>query len=97
MRVSIPPKRYSSHVALVPSIHEPFGCLEEEMCDTFVEDDANIDPRFVIDGSVVEYMDMIDGFSQIEGDVTLSSRFSLNKGVDLVRVNILVARGFEVH
>jgi hypothetical protein len=43
MRVSIPPRRYASHVALVSSICEPSSCLEEERCDTLMEDDVWVD------------------------------------------------------
>jgi hypothetical protein len=62
--------------------------------------ESMIDPRLATDGSVVEYKDMVVGFSQGEGvdlDVTLASRFSQKEGGDLVEVDALVAGGFEVH
>jgi hypothetical protein len=63
VRVSIPPRRYASHIALVSSICEPSSCLEEERCDTLMEDDVGIDSMFVVDGSIVEYRDRVVGFS----------------------------------
>jgi hypothetical protein len=54
-RSSVPPKRYVSRIALVSSIHETSSCLGEERCDTLMEDDVEIDSRFVADGSIVEY------------------------------------------
>jgi hypothetical protein len=53
---------------------------------------------FVIDWSILEYMDRVEGFPQVEGvyhDVTLASRFSHDKGVDLVQV-VLFVGGLEV-
>jgi len=41
MRVSIPPRRYASHVALVSSIHEPSSYLEEERCEALMECDCS--------------------------------------------------------
>jgi hypothetical protein len=64
-----------------------------------MEDDVEIDSRFAVDGSIVEYKDKVDGFSQTKGvahDVTLASRFSRDEGVDLVQV-VSVVEGFEVH
>jgi hypothetical protein len=43
VRVSIPPRRYVSHVALVSSICMNSSCLLEERCDTLMEDDVEID------------------------------------------------------
>jgi hypothetical protein len=55
VRISVPPRRYVSHVALVSSIRETSSCSLEERCDTLMEDDVEIDSRFVVDGSIVEY------------------------------------------
>ena len=43
---NISPTRYVSYISLVSSSNEPSIYLEEEMCDTLMEDDANIDPKF---------------------------------------------------
>lgn len=64
VRVSIPPRRYASHVALVSSIYMPFNCIEKERCDTLMEDDAEIDSRFVANGGIIEYKERVNGFSQ---------------------------------
>jgi hypothetical protein len=54
VRVSIPPRRYGSQIALVSSICESSNCLEEEKHDTLMEDDARIDSRSLVDGIIVE-------------------------------------------
>jgi hypothetical protein len=54
MRVSIPPKRYASHIALVYFFHEPSYCFEEGRCDTLMEDDDDINSRISIDGIIIE-------------------------------------------
>jgi hypothetical protein len=77
VRESIPPKEYTHHVAFVSFIYMPFGCLEEERCDTLMEDDANIDSNVANYGNIIEYRDRVVGFSQTNGvdhDVTLASR-----------------------
>jgi hypothetical protein len=107
VRVSIPPRRQDSHVALFISIHESSSCSEEERCDTLMEDDVEIDSRFIANGSIIEYMDRFDGFtqtkvvfygfSQIEGVshyVNLALGFSQDEGIVLVQDG-LVAKGFE--
>ena len=73
VRESIPPRRYASHIALVFSICEPSSSLEEESCDTLMEEDAKVSSSTTIDGRIVEYRDKVIGFSQT--DVTLASRF----------------------
>ena len=47
-------------------VNKPSSCLEEEKCDALMEDDAEIDYRIAVDGSIVEYRDMVDGFYQTE-------------------------------
>jgi hypothetical protein len=42
VQVKIPSRRYASHIALVSSINEPSSCLEEERCDTLMEDVVGI-------------------------------------------------------
>jgi hypothetical protein len=63
VRKNIPPRRYVSHITLISSICEPSSALEEERCDTLMEDDDGVDSMFVINGSVVDYMDMVVGYS----------------------------------
>jgi hypothetical protein len=82
----MPLTRYASHIALVSFIYVPSSCLKER-CDTLMEDDVGIDSKFAIYGSVVDYMNNIIGYSQIEGvdhDVVLASIFFQDEGVDLV-------------
>jgi hypothetical protein len=63
IRENIPPRRYARHVALFSSIYEPSSCLEEETFDTLMEDDVEIDTRIIMDGSIIEYKDRVDGIS----------------------------------
>ena len=50
MRASAPSRRYASHVAFFSSIHEPSSCSLEGRCYTLMEDDVEMDSRFVVDG-----------------------------------------------
>jgi hypothetical protein len=71
--VSIPLRRYASHIALVSSIHEPSSYLEERRCDTY-----DVDSGVATNVSIAEYKDRVDGFSWIERvahDVTLTLGF----------------------
>jgi hypothetical protein len=41
--------------------------FKEERCDTLMEDDVEIDSRFAVDGSIVEYRDrLMDSLRQRE-------------------------------
>jgi hypothetical protein len=60
---SIPPRRYASHIIMVSSILEPSSCLEEEMYDTLMEDDAKVDSMIATNESIVVYREMIVGLS----------------------------------
>jgi hypothetical protein len=76
-RSNIPPMIYASHIALVSSIYEPYICLREERCDTFMEDD--VDSMVATNGRTLEYRDRVVGYSHTKGvdhDVTLASRLS---------------------
>jgi hypothetical protein len=42
MSVSMPPRLYASHLALVSSICMHSNCLEKERCDTLMEDDVEV-------------------------------------------------------
>ena len=66
MRVSIPPSRYTIHVALVSSIHGTSSCSLEERCNAPMEDEVDIDPKVVIDGGIIEHKSKVDGFYQRE-------------------------------
>jgi hypothetical protein len=67
VKVSVPPRRYASHVALVSSIYMTFQLsIEQERCDTLMEDDVEIDSRFAAEWEFVEYRDRVDEFSQTE-------------------------------
>jgi hypothetical protein len=59
VRVSVPPRRYDNHNTLVSSLNETSIYSLEERCDTLMEDDVEIDYRFSIDGSIVEYRDKV--------------------------------------
>jgi hypothetical protein len=59
-----------------------------------------MDFKHAVDGSSEEDNDKVVGFSWAEGvdlHVTLVLGFSPKEGGDLVEVDVLVARGFEVH
>jgi hypothetical protein len=45
VRESLPPMRYSSHVSLFSSIYYPSSFLEEDRCDTLMEDDVLVDSK----------------------------------------------------
>jgi hypothetical protein len=49
VRVSVPPRIYASHVALISSIHETSSYSLEERCDALMED-VEIDFRVVAMG-----------------------------------------------
>ena len=64
-----------------------------------MEDDDEINSKFVIDGSIREYMYMVFGFSQkeeLDHDVILALGFFSNEEGDLVQV-VLVSIGLKVH
>lgn len=41
--MSIPPRKYSTHFALISSFCEPSSCFEKESCDALKEDDIWVD------------------------------------------------------
>ena len=54
MEMSVPPRRYASHIALVSSIYEPSNCLEEERCDTLMDNGVKVVSIIVVDDISVE-------------------------------------------
>jgi hypothetical protein len=63
LRETIPPRRYDSYVALISSICEPPSFSKVVRCDTFMDEDVEIDYMFATNGIIIEYMDTVDGFS----------------------------------
>jgi len=43
--ISIPPRRYATHIALASSIFNPYSSLEEVMCNSLMDDDVWVDPE----------------------------------------------------
>jgi hypothetical protein len=47
LRASMPPRRYSICITWISSICESSSCLEEERCDTLMEDDVWVDSESI--------------------------------------------------
>lgn len=87
VRVSVPPRRYASHVVLVSPIHEISSCSLEDRCDALIED-VEIDSKVVPNGSFMEYEAMrYYRFKYIKGvslGYTLTYRLFQDEVVDLI-------------
>jgi hypothetical protein len=71
VRVSVPPRRYASHVALVSSIYETSSCIEEEICDDEID--------FIHETSSCLVEDRCDAL--MEDDAEIDSRVEPNGSI----------------